>query len=338
MSWRLLLQTLAVIVLAVETTGCGTFIAHRLQQSPNTYPTWFAPAAPVTLAFDPKFLTNFPKRYAEVGPPPARLCYRVIDPADYHVSVTSSNWLEDGKPQYQFDFQADVPGPTNAWTTAPRGTVFLLHGYGLAQFSMAPWALRLAEAGWRCVLVDLRGHGKSGGRQIYFGLRETNDLSQLLDELDGEAPRTGPVAVVGESYGAALALRWKTVEPRVQSVVAIAPYGSLSNAVLNIARDYADWVPKGLIRSGMRKLPGCLGVAPDELNTTTVLARKPVTALFIAGARDTVAPPDEVAALERLAAPGSRLIVVPQATHEALTYYFDDLTDPILQWLAGPGK
>ena len=35
----------------------------------------------------------------------------------------------------------------------------------------------------------------------------------------------------------------------------------------------------------------------------------------------------------QLAAPGSELVVVPDATHEALTYYFEDLTGPILNWL-----
>src|SRR5207244_1942766 len=78
---------------------------------------------------------------------------------------------------------AGAPGRTNAWTPAASWTVVLLHGYGVAQVARAPWAVRLAQEGWRCVLVDLRGHGKSTGRRIYFGLRESRDLSQLLDRL-----------------------------------------------------------------------------------------------------------------------------------------------------------
>ena len=54
---------------------------------------------------------------------------------------------------------------------------------------------------------------------------------------------------------------------------------------------------------------------------------------FVAGAEDTIAPAVEVAELRQLAAPGSELVVVPDATHEALTYYFEDLTGPILNWL-----
>ena len=143
------------VLLVLSTAGCGTFMAHRMVQAPNTYPDWFAPEAPVLLGFSPKFLTNFPKQFVEVGPPAAKLCYRVVPPADYHLKVSSTNWLEHGRNQTEFDFHADIPGRTNNWSSAPRGTVVLLHGYGLAQFSMAPWALRLAEEGWQCVLVDL---------------------------------------------------------------------------------------------------------------------------------------------------------------------------------------
>jgi pimeloyl-ACP methyl ester carboxylesterase len=213
--------------------------------------------------------------------------------------------------------------------------VVLLHGYGLAQFSMVPWALRLAQEGWRCVLVDLRGHGKSTGRQIYFGVQETGDMSRLLDALARDKELSGPVAVVGESYGAALALRWETVEPRVQAVVAIAPYASLSNAVLNICHENAGWLPKWVVKSGLKQLPSVLQIPASEFDTTTVLSRKPVAALFVAGAEDRIAPVTDVEQLDALASPGSKFIVVPDATHESLTYFFADVAPPVLAWLDG---
>ena len=329
-----LFRLLLPVLLALSTAGCGTFMARRMAQAPNTYPTWFAPKAPVALAFSPKFLTNFSKQFAAVGPPTARLCYRVVEPADYNLISSSTNWLERGRKQFEFDFHADVPGRSNVWTSAPRGTVVLLHGYGLAQFSMAPWALRLAQEGWRCVLVDLRGHGKSTGSQIYFGVRETNDLSQLLDKLAQDGQLKEPVAAFGESYGAALALRWKTVEPRVRTVVAVAPYAGLSNAVLNLRHEYAAWLPKTLIKAGLKQLPAVLEIPAGELDTTTELARRPVTALFVAGAKDKITPVADVEQLHALAAPGSELIVVPDATHEAVTYFFADLVPRVLTWLA----
>ncbi len=286
------------------------------------------------LDYNPKLLTNFTAHYVDVGPPAARLCYRIVEPADYRVKITATNWLEGGQKKFLFSFKAKLPDPATNPPTASRGTVILLHGYGLAQFSMLPWALRLAQDGWRCVLVDLRGHGRSTGRRIYFGCRETNDLSLLLDTLSRDQQFKDSVDVVGESYGAALALRWKTVDPRVHTVVAIAPYASLSNAVMNICGDYANWMPRFVLRSGLRDLPSLLQVSPEELDTTTVLKRHPVTALFVAGADDNIAPAGDVERLCSLASPGSQFIVVPNATHEALTYYFNDLLSPVVAWLA----
>src|SRR5205807_4803988 len=259
--------------LVLSTAGCGGFFARRMAQAPNTYPSWLAPQAPVELAFGTVLLTNFPARYVDVGPPPARLCYRVVEPADYRLELSSTNWLEHGRRHFKFALDATLPGRPNAWTPALRGTVVLLHGYGVAQFAMAPWALRLAQEGWRCVLVDLRGHGKSTGQRIYFGVHEARDLSQLLDALAQDGQLACPVEAIGESYGAALALRWKAVEPRVASVVAIAPYAVLSNAVLNIRHEYAAWLPRAIVNAGLNHLPAVLNVEPGELDMTTVLAR-----------------------------------------------------------------
>jgi pimeloyl-ACP methyl ester carboxylesterase len=331
-------RLLLLAVLCLGAGGCGTFVAHSIVRSPNRYPSWFDAEAPVMLAFNPKMLTNFAAKYVDVGPPPARLCYRIIEPADYHFHVSSTNWVENGEKQYEFHFKASLPGETNVWTAAPRGTVILLHGYGVAQFSMMPWAFLLAEDGWRCVLVDLRGHGDSTGKRIYFTVEETNDMNQLLDALAQKKELIKPVAAMGESYGGVLALRWKTVNPAIDSVVAIAPYASLSNVVLNIRGEYAGLIPKFMVKEGIKKLPSLLQIQAIEFDTTTVLKRHPVKALFIAGGDDQISGVQEVEKVRALASPGSQLIVVPEATHEALTYYFKDLVPAVLPWLDGDSK
>lgn len=324
---------LTLVGLTLATSGCGSYMAHRMVQAPNTYPQWLSPQARVELAFDQRFLTSIPSHFAEVGPPSARLRYRIVEPADYAFSVRQTNWVQRGKPHYVFNFDAQIPGATNAWSTNPRGTVLLLHGYGVAQFAMAPWALRLAQEGWRCVLVDLRGHGKSTGDRIYYGMQEPLDVRQLLDRLEQTGQLREPVAALGESYGAAVALRLKAADPRVASVVAIAPFATLSNVVVNISREYANWVPTAFSRAGVRALPQLLKVPPAELDPLTELARRPVAALFVAGAEDKISPVSEVRSLHALAAPASEIFVVPQASHESVTYFFNGLVPPVLAWL-----
>ncbi len=315
-------------------SGCGGFAARRIAQAPNTYPQWFAPKAPVTLEFSEKMLTAFTNQYLQVDSPVARIRYRIIPPADYQFRWT--NRLDEGHGQLDLHFTADgarLPNGKNYAPRAERGTVLLLHGYGVSGFEMLPWAFLLAKEGWRCVLVDLRGHGKSTGKRIYFGVQEVRDLSTLLDKLEQTSDLTKPIAVVGHSYGAALALRWRITDPRVGRVVAISPYADLSSAVLRMRQQYASWFPKSFIEAGLRKLPELLGVNPSDLNPSRWIQKKPETSLFIAGGADKIAPVEDIDRLYKLSGPGNQLLIIPNAAHEPLPFYLDVLEAPIIQWL-----
>lgn len=180
-----LASALAVVVLG---TGCGTYMARRLAQAPNTYPDWLSPSAPVELGFGSNYLAHFPAQYVDVGPPPARLRYRVIEPRDYRVESTATNWLKQGERHFRFTFHAKVPGEATTHTPSPRGTVVLLPSYGSSQTILTPWGLRLAQAGWQSVLVDLRGHGKSTGQRIYFGARESRTWTNCCRRWSGSMP------------------------------------------------------------------------------------------------------------------------------------------------------
>ena len=46
-----------------------------------------------------------------------------------------------------------------------------------------------------------------------------------------------------------------------------------------------------------------------------------------------ITPPADVEELRALAAPESKLILVPDATHENVTYHFAELVQPVLDWL-----
>jgi pimeloyl-ACP methyl ester carboxylesterase len=322
-----------VVLAACILTGCGGYAARRIVEAPNRYPTWLAPSARVVLAYDGTITSNFPSQYLEVGPPAAKLRYRVVPPADYQFHAHSTNVLEHGRELFEFSFKAQLPGKTNGFTASPRGTVVLLHGYGLGGFAMTPWALQLAQDGWQCVLVDLRGHGRSTGKQIYYGIRESRDMTQLLDQLERVRQLPKPVAAIGVSYGAALALRWKGDDPRVGPIVAVVPYAILSNAVVNICREYAPLMPLAFPRAGLKLVPGELGVAASDLDPLTVVRRHPVRCLLITSDGDKVTSPEDMRRLSDALAPNSRVAVVLNSTHETAAYQFGDVIPLVQDWL-----
>ena len=258
------------------------------------------------------------------------LAYRLIPPGDYGAGMGVSNLVVRGqsRPIYRF------PGHPSERRLPCRGTVVLLHGYGLDHETLIPWALHLAEKGWLCVPVDLRGHGVSGGNRITFGVLESRDLMGLLDELERRGQIEPPVHVLGVSYGAALALRWSGLDPRVGSVVAITPYDRLGTAVEGLRESYAPWVPPGLTRRAAKAMPGLLDQPPGGLDPIAWVRDHPRPALLVGATDDPVAPRTSIEALES-ASPGSAAMFISETSHEMAPFRLDLLVYPVAQWLSG---
>lgn len=96
-----------------------------------------------------------------------------------------------------------------AWGAADRGAVLLCHGAGQTRHAWAGAARRLAEAGWRSVAIDLRGHGESAwAASGDYGLEAfATDLAQVAGSLaaGGVQPH-----LVGASLGGLAGLMVET--------------------------------------------------------------------------------------------------------------------------------
>jgi pimeloyl-ACP methyl ester carboxylesterase len=96
---------------------------------------------------------------------------------------------------------------------APVATAVLVHG--LLTDSLASYYFTVAPAftaaGIDAVMYDLRGHGRSERPPSGYTLdHHINDLETLLDRLD----ITGPVHLVGNSYGGTIAFGWASRHPK----------------------------------------------------------------------------------------------------------------------------
>ncbi|MBE7502281.1 MAG: alpha/beta fold hydrolase [Verrucomicrobiales bacterium] len=326
---------LVLVVALVAASGCAPsrMLARAIVKAPNTYPDWLGPAASVELAIPASLATGWTSEAIAVGPPPARLWVTCVAPGDYQARIRTSPMQGGRRPGLIFSLRAKLPPQPTAATAAPRGTVFLLHGHGVDSFSLWPWAVVLAEAGYQAVLVDLRGHGDSTGKRVYFGAVEGDDLRQVLDDLMAQGKVRGPVAAMGESLGGVMALRWGAVDPRVKAVVALAPYAELGTAILAIRDEYARWLPRRLVQAAARRLPGELAVPPASLDTEPFVTRSITPTLLVAAGHDPIAPPLTVGRLARLCAGPVKYLAVMAARHETLPYHLDELREPVLGWL-----
>jgi pimeloyl-ACP methyl ester carboxylesterase len=108
-------------------------------------------------------------------------------------------------------------------TLVPTGvadppTAVLLHG--LATDSMASWyftmAFPLVEQGYRVVLMDLRGHGRSERPSLGYA------LDDFVDDVEALLTGPGPYLLMGNSFGGTVAFTYAARHPsKVAGIVSV---------------------------------------------------------------------------------------------------------------------
>jgi alpha-beta hydrolase superfamily lysophospholipase len=107
----------------------------------------------------------------------------------------------------------------------PAGTVVVLHGTGQSKANYLGIGANLAKMGYGVVLIDLRCHGRSGGKYITCGAKEKMDVKTVVDAMIKDKVVTAkPLYVLGVTFGGATAIQYAAIEPNVAGVVAFAPW------------------------------------------------------------------------------------------------------------------
>ena len=331
---------MAALLLCLGCIGCASSstIARRALEAPNRQ---FKPSR----AFRQLAVvaTNFPVQRVQVGPPPARLELMVIEPGDYGAKTISRftkhrSLLTGMRAHYRFNFGLEFleyPPRPKLETNNIRGTIFLLPGYSSDKNYMLGWGLALAQAGYRTVLVDLRGHGHATGDHIFFGGIERTDMVQCLDLLVRRGFCEGPVGALGISYGAVVALQWAAADSRVQSVTTISPYADPGTAVEAFLGAKTPLMPKRMDRKVAGIIMTNLAAQWPDLTTETAVrgVKRPV--LFVRGESDKLSSQEFLNRLLAVAPKGSEAIVVPIANHLNTGLCINQLEGPVTNWFSG---
>jgi len=107
------------------------------------------------------------------------------------------------------------------WVPSRNGAaVVLLHGAHSTRSAVLRHAAVLARHGYGALLLDARGHGRSGGRAMDFGWWGDSDVRAAVDLVTTLPGVTGDVAVLGLSMGGEEAIGAAASDPRIAAVVA----------------------------------------------------------------------------------------------------------------------
>ncbi len=290
---------------------------------------------------DWQILAHAPEAFAatwsvDVGPPAAKIAVAVVEPGDYGFTYDLQMEYADGKDPNIKRFDAYWRPARAREPRESRGTILLLHGYLQNRNYIAPWAVRLAEAGYRCVLVDLRGHGASTGDHISFGAFESRDLSQVLDDLQRRGWDVSRVGLLGISYGGSVALLTAGRDSRVATVVAFEPFSSAERAVPELMRAAFAREARGItdrqFAAAHQKEAAIAGFSWADADIVAALARTRAPVLFIHGARDSWLSPDHSRELLKHAPDGSKLAIAPRDNHVSLPLQLQMYAPPVITW------
>jgi dienelactone hydrolase len=207
----------------------------------------------------------------------------------------------------------------SAWYIPPRNgaAVLVLPGAGSTRAAVLGQGAVLARNGYGALLLDGRGHGRSGGHTMDFGWWGGRDIAAALSFLARQpGVRPGKIALLGESMGGEQALAAMGTDPRIRAVVGegvtgqqLADHGWMMHGITGVLDTGMEWVQytaAGLISGAPRPMS-----IPDAIRAA---APRPV--LIIAAGAVTSEP--IAARWFQVASPATvHVWVVPHAGHTA---------------------
>ena len=206
-----------------------------------------------------------------------------------------------------------------------RGSVVYLHGVADNRSSAVGVIAWFTQRGFDVVAYDSRAHGQSEGSVCTYGFYEKRDLKRVIDVLP-----PGPVVLIGNSLGGAVAIQGAVSNDHVVGVIAAEAFSDLRT----IATERAPrFLFRPIIARAFRLAEerGRFDVAAVSPVVAAASLRIPV--LLIHGANDVETPPaHSTRILSALPGP-KQLLLVPHAGHNQ-SMNSPDTWNVIDRWLS----
>ncbi len=260
------------------------------------------------------------------------------------VREADDSFAVTGATREDFDVRAPDGAVLRGWKVRPKNPngswVLVFHGVADNRVGVIGQSEFLLRAGYSIVMMDARAHGASGGPIATYGWLERNDTRAIIDHLidsqvnpcisvqwSGLGSPPCPelpqhIFALGESMGAGLALQSAGADPRIEAVVAEAPFANLREAAYDYAglRKY-PWLGKTLFAPGTWTLlyrdEKLAGFPVAEVSPVKAVAARAFPVLLICDEKDDALPCRHSEMIYAAARGPKQLWVVPRAFHTA---------------------
>lgn len=199
-----------------------------------------------------------------------------------------------------------------------KATLVLLHGHKGCKEDHLPVAERFCAAGFRCLLVDLPGHGQNPEPFASFGKRESSLPGEVLRAAATQFQfDPSPAALFGISQGGAIALQAAArTDEQWFAVAELSSFASLDQVIAQQAQmifgplsPLANEVVTTLVEQRA-------DYTPSEIRPVNAAAKLTIPVLIGHGDADNFVTPDQAQVLYAAApSPGKKFLAIAGAGH-----------------------
>ncbi|MBM3137015.1 MAG: alpha/beta hydrolase [Chloroflexi bacterium] len=195
-------------------------------------------------------------------------------------------------------------------------TVIIAHGITYTLFGSVKYVNLFRKRGFNVLIYDHRNHGRSGGRWSTFGYYEKDDLAAWMNWVKKKLPKGGLIGVMGESYGAAVAIQCLAENPGASFLICDSCFSDLVELLVHRLKvEYHlpayPFLPLASLWSRI-----LTGMTFRDISPVSAVTEITIPCLFIHGLEDKFTPAgmSEVLYLAKTKGTGD-LYLVPKAGH-----------------------
>lgn len=316
---RLPVGLASVLLFLAVTVGCESLLGEYVVRAPNHGRSLKKVDREKPMALDGTVIDH--RLRVEVGGnAPASIGVWAIDPSNERVVSMGG---EDAPV-----FEPTDDGPRTV--RRPRGTILIFHGFydTINQERYLMWGRTLAAEGYRAVLIDQRGHGRSTGDWATYGVNESRDMLAVMDALQEQSLLVEPVGIAAVSLGASTAVQLVEMDDRIDALVLISAFTTMRDVVPDFGRGigFVHFSDEKYVRivAHAGRYGGFDTAEPDVISR---IGRIDTPTLLIHGEDDYLIPVQHAVRLYHAGDPETtELIRVAGADHTTLG---DDVAEPI---------
>lgn len=211
--------------------------------------------------------------------------------------VTNREWLQaqelehitiearDGIPLHADYFPSETPSDK---------LVICNHGYtGTGISNCASAAVFFHKLGYDCLIVDHRGHGKSGGQYIGFGILDRFDCKSWIEYIGRRFDNSKKIVLYGVSMGGTTALMtagFSGISESVKAIIADCAFTSPYDVFAHILKRDYHLPPFPIMNINDRMCRKKAGYGFSDYSTLDAVKTTDIPILFIHGTEDNFVP------------------------------------------------